>query len=239
MTSVNNGAIIGVDYAKRWWLLFIMKNLYLIRHGRQNSTLCNVDVELDAAGRRQAHLLGRRLQSYSICRIITSDLLRAKETGDIVNSYLHLPVIREEGLREINFGALTGHTNAYIKEHFGDFLYEQQRRKTDISYPEGECGADVVKRAYPVLCQLAEGIDENIAIVSHGGVIRSIVSHIVNAGPENKLLFGLDLENTSITHLKYDSQMKRFYLERFNDYGHLEQEPELLRRNWKQSLNEN
>ena len=32
--------------------------IYLIRHGRQNSPLCNVNVPLSDAGKRQAELLG-------------------------------------------------------------------------------------------------------------------------------------------------------------------------------------
>lgn len=35
--------------------------LYLIRHGRQSSRLCNVNVDLSPDGRRQAILLGHRL----------------------------------------------------------------------------------------------------------------------------------------------------------------------------------
>ena len=36
--------------------------IYLIRHGRQNSPLCNVNVPLSDAGKRQAELLGERLK---------------------------------------------------------------------------------------------------------------------------------------------------------------------------------
>lgn len=36
--------------------------LYLIRHGRQCSKLCNVDVDLSEEGYRQASLLGERLR---------------------------------------------------------------------------------------------------------------------------------------------------------------------------------
>ena len=40
--------------------------IYLIRHGRQNSPLCNVNVPLSDAGKRQAELLGERLKKESI-----------------------------------------------------------------------------------------------------------------------------------------------------------------------------
>lgn len=48
--------------------------IYLIRHGRQNSPLCNVNVPLSDAGRRQAELLGERLKKESIDAVWSSDL---------------------------------------------------------------------------------------------------------------------------------------------------------------------
>ena len=64
-------------------------NIYLIRHGRQNSKLCNVDVELSPEGREQADLVGKRLQTYHIDVVYSSQLIRAKETADIINKYLN------------------------------------------------------------------------------------------------------------------------------------------------------
>ena len=53
--------------------------LYLIRHGRQNSPLCNLDVPLSEAGRRQAELLGKRMGGYPVDALYTSHLVRAEE----------------------------------------------------------------------------------------------------------------------------------------------------------------
>ena len=50
-------------------------NIYLIRHGRQNSRLCNVDVELSKEGREQADLLGKRLEKYDKELIIKTNEL--------------------------------------------------------------------------------------------------------------------------------------------------------------------
>ena len=65
-------------------------NIYLIRHGRQNSRLCNVDVELSKEGREQADLLGKRLEKYDIDAVYSSQLNRAKETADIINSMVFI-----------------------------------------------------------------------------------------------------------------------------------------------------
>ena len=39
-------------------------NIYLIRHGRQSSSDCNVNVDLAPEGERQAALLGQRRLCY-------------------------------------------------------------------------------------------------------------------------------------------------------------------------------
>ena len=61
--------------------------LYLIRHGRQNSRLCNVNVDLCEEGYRQAALLGERLFPKKIQAVYSSDLLRAVETAQAANLY--------------------------------------------------------------------------------------------------------------------------------------------------------
>jgi probable phosphoglycerate mutase len=48
-----------------------------------------------------------------------------------------------------------------------------------------------------------------------------------------RLMFGTSLENCSITQLHFDEEKHGFYLDRFNDYAHLEQEPALLRNHFK------
>ena len=62
--------------------------ILLIRHGRQNSPLCNVDVPLAEEGRRQAELLGERLSGEQIDAVWSSNLIRAVETADIINEKL-------------------------------------------------------------------------------------------------------------------------------------------------------
>ena len=56
--------------------------LFLIRHGRQSSSDCNVNVSLAPEGLKQAELLGKRLKEYKIDRVYSSDLIRAVETAE-------------------------------------------------------------------------------------------------------------------------------------------------------------
>lgn len=217
-----------------------MKDIFLIRHGRQCSKLCNVDVALDEAGRRQAELAGERLRSYGLEKIYASELLRAKETADIINQYLQLPYEVLPDIQEIDFGGFTGKTDEEIRDTYGTFRRERSLHREDIPYPEGgECGADVVRRVMPQLRRLCGAQENRIAVVTHGGVIRSVCAEILQTQQKNKLKFGIDLENTSFTHLIFDGEKNLFFLERFNDFAHLEEHPELLRKNWKTSLQRN
>jgi probable phosphoglycerate mutase len=209
-----------------------MVNLYLIRHGRQNSTLCNVDVELSEAGRLQAGLLQERLKNYNIDAIYSSDLIRAKQTAEIVNEGLMLPHIIREELREISFGLLTGQSEDYIDEHFADFRAEQKKLMEDIPYPEGENGTSVYERAMPVIQEIIQNGKKNIVVVTHGGTIRVLLAALFGKNQARRFLFGVSLENTGITQLVYNPQYDRFYLERFNDYAHLEGHAQLHRKNW-------
>lgn len=207
-------------------------NIFLIRHARQDSKLCNVNVPLSMVGRKQAELLGKRLHKYHIDMLYSSDYMRAEETARIVNQYLKVPHELRNELREIDFGALQGNSDEYNLEHYGTFLKERTAMTSDLKFPSGECGLDVWNRAKDVLNEIICANYENVAVVTHGGTIRSILSGILGVEQTRKLQFGLCLENTSITEINYHKERKCFYLERFNDYAHLEQEPELLRNNW-------
>ena len=50
---------------------------------------------------------------------------------------------------------------------------------------------------------------------------------------EKRLLFSKTMENTAITQIDYNTKMNRYYVERINDYAHLEGHDDLLRKYFK------
>ena len=208
-------------------------NIYLIRHGRQNSKLCNVDVELSPEGREQAELAGKRLAGYHIDAVYSSNLLRAVETADIINEYVKKPRFYDDRLREAEFGAMTGLSNDVLKEQFGEFLQKRSTMEEDLPYPGGgENSAAVYKRAKEALDDIVKEGYENVCIVTHGGLIRALLTGLTGAPSQRWLTFGRQLENCSITELLYDEQMGTFHIERLNDYAHFENEDRLLRKHF-------
>lgn len=206
--------------------------IYLIRHGRQCSKLCNVNVDLDEIGYQQAALLGERLAYAQVERVYSSDYLRARQTAMAANLYWNAEHLIYPELREISFGDMEGMPDDDIAVKYRDFKKEQDEMRKDLAYPGGECGADVVKRGMPVLQNIAEENSRCAVVVTHGGWIRSIVAHLMGMDLAKARLIGSSLENCSITELHYLPEKKRFTLERFNDYAHLEHDPQLLRSSW-------
>lgn len=211
--------------------------IYLIRHGRQSSRLCNVNVDLCEEGYRQAALVGERLKAAGIEKVYSSDLLRAYQTAETANRYWKVEHVVCPEFREISFGDMEGLSDDVIAVKYADFKRQQSLMLEDLAYPGGECAGDVIRRAMPELFKIAESGLERVVVVTHGGVIRSVTAGILEMNLARARLIGGSLENCSITELEYNPEKKYFTLERFNDYAHLEQEPELLRCHWVEQEN--
>ena len=73
-------------------------NIYLLRHGQTNLNRDGkyqsaFDKDLNEFGISQAEFLGKRLKSYNIDVIYSSDLKRVVETSEIINKYINTEII--------------------------------------------------------------------------------------------------------------------------------------------------
>lgn len=211
--------------------------IFLIRHGRQADARCNVDVGLSEEGRRQAALVAERMAAWGLEALYASDMVRARETGAIVGERLGLPVEVVPQLRELDFGDMTGLTDAEIGHGFADFKAQQAAMASDLRYPGGETIGEVVARAVPALQAIAEGGHGTVAVATHGVVIRALIAHILCAPLARWRLASTTLENGSLTEISYDTRLEEFSVQRVNDFAHLEPHPELLRSAWGVSEN--
>ncbi|MDU2596988.1 MAG: histidine phosphatase family protein [Dermabacter sp.] len=206
--------------------------ILLVRHGRQSDARCNVDVGLSAAGRQQADLAGGRLAGERVNLVVSSDMIRARETAQILNAHVAAPSREIAALRELDFGEMEGLTDDEIDTRFSEFKTLQARGDRDLHYPGGESASDVLERALAALEALADGGFDTVAIATHGVVIRVLAAHALGAPAHRWRAVARSLENGSITELRYDTHTHTLSLERLNDYAHLEANPELLRAAW-------
>ena len=205
--------------------------LILIRHGRQSSPLCNVNVDLSEVGRRQAELLAERLAGLAPDRLYTSALIRAKQTAEILFGS-EAAFTEREALNEISFGDMTGEADSRNAVLFPEYFAAKKKKEENLRLPGGECPTEVFDRAIKVVEEAIESDAETVVFVTHGGVIRALVAGLLGLGAGQMLRIADSLEHTSVTELKYSKEAGCFSLERLNDASHLDGKPELSRSAW-------
>lgn len=169
-----------------------MATLGLIRHGTTEWNLVGRlqgqnDIPLNEAGRWQAQALGRRLESERWDLIVTSDLVRARETAELIADIAGIgPVRLEPRLRERTHGRLDGTTQQERVALWGD------------GWAELDHGVESDERLYArgieCLDQLyAEHANKRILVVTHGAFIAVLLAGMLAEMPEGYI------RNTSLT----------------------------------------
>lgn len=151
-----------------------MAELVVIRHGHADGNsrhrfLGWSDVSLDSSGVAEAEAVADRLVGSRIDRIVTSDLVRTRQTADIVAGRLGLLAETDTRLREIDNGAWTFLLPTEIRDGWPE-LWEAYTSGHDVARPKGERWVDVAYRVTNTLAELLAGAGR-IAVVTHGGPV--------------------------------------------------------------------
>lgn len=161
------------------------KTIYLLRHGQpelpdnQRRFIGQADLHLSAEGHRQAEALGERFRGKPIDAVFSSDLVRSVETAQAITRHHKLEPILLPGLREIGLGKWEGETFSEVARIYPR---EFRLRGRDIAHfrpPEGESFADCGQRALKAYREILGMPYEQIVIVGHAGVNRTILCHIM------------------------------------------------------------
>lgn len=173
-----------------------MTTIGLVRHGITEWNVLGKsqgisDIPLNDLGKLQAISLANRLVlegEWDV--IVTSDLSRAKETGQIIAAKLNLSTnIYDKRIREINCGEIEGTTEEERFKRWGS-----NWRKLDLGMEKFE---DVSKRGHEFLTELTTTYsDKRVLVVSHGALIGLTLQRLL---PEQ--FPKTQLDNTSLTIL--------------------------------------
>jgi len=196
----------------------------LIRHGE---TEWNVamrlqgiqDSNLTSKGLRQAELVARELCNRKFDAMISSDLGRAIKTAEIIASRTNLTVIRDQTLRERNFGIMEGFTREEISEKYPDVLSGYMKRKVSYKIESGESLAELYNRVMEGLNRIIsvhEG--KRILIITHGGVLDCIIRMVFNYPLSDTRNF--TIYNASIN--VFSVKNKQWMLEEWGNVNHLQ-----------------
>ena len=149
-----------------------MNNRYFIlRHGEAISNEKRLisswpekfNNHLTIKGRKQIKKAAKELKKKKIDLIISSDLLRTRQTAEIVGKELKIKPKYDKRLREIGFGILNG---GRIDSLWN--LYENEEERFKKRIPKGESYNDVIKRMYNLFRETEKKYsNKNILLISH------------------------------------------------------------------------
>ncbi|MDF2556532.1 MAG: yhfR [Bacillales bacterium] len=169
----------------------------LVRHGETDWNLQNIlqgssDIPLNNTGKMQAQKSSDVLKDIHWDIIISSPLKRARETANIINLKLNLPIIEMDEFKERNYGKAEGlplkEYNKMLPNIPGLESHESVTKRITK-------GIEIIQKDFP---------NKNVLIVAHGAVINSILAKVSGGRIGTRKT---RLENACISniHFKNDS----------------------------------
>lgn len=226
-----------------------MSDIYLLRHGQGSFGSANYD-KLSELGREQSRLAGEHFAQLEIKldAIYAGTLVRQAETAEIfARAYAGeagapLPVISEAAFNEYEGDAILQAYAASLGAEelarlgFPALLRERSKfqrflERAARAWVDGELVADKVLpwrgfhgRLADALARLMQehGRGKSVLVATSGGVIGTIVAHVMGLSNHVGIELNWAVHNASITRLIYSGD--RVSLSMFNALPHLERE---------------
>lgn len=147
--------------------------LLFVRHGQTDNNALGLiqgrgNPPLNVVGLAQAESLVKSLENESFSRVISSPLLRARQTAEVIASAYDVPLELDDRLMERDFGTLQDQPYQALLVHpvtgepdfFRDAYQEYQ----------AEPICDMMSRVTAFLDDVATSDEESILVVAHGGI---------------------------------------------------------------------
>lgn len=148
-----------------------MKTIYMLRHSitdynQKNMVFGSLDVPLNEAGIQLVHKRKILYKDSGIQGIVTSDLLRATQTAEIIAEFLEVPVYKTDALRERDQGLYEGMNL--------DEVYQENR---NFNFSTSDNNRESLKA---FISRIKLGVQhaindtswETFMIISHNGVLK-------------------------------------------------------------------
>jgi broad specificity phosphatase PhoE len=178
------------------------------------------DYALTERGRAQARALAERWKSEAakFDLIISSPLVRAKETAEIIASALGVKIELDPLLLERNIGEMEGLTMEEVRK----IPQPPYITPYDPIGGEGEGDWALFLRAGQALHDLVRRPPGSYLIVSHGGLLNQLMNAIIGIAPHvDPSGVRFRFENTAFARVIYFPYQHRWAIDTVNDRAHL------------------
>ncbi|RKS73858.1 putative phosphoglycerate mutase [Motilibacter peucedani] len=167
------------------------RRIVLWRHGRTEWNADErfqgqTDVPLDGTGREQARTAARLLTGLRPSVIVSSDLVRARDTAAALAELTGVPVDTDPGLRETFAGSWQGLTGAEIAAVDAESWEAWVAGVPDARPGGGETRWEVAERTSEALQKALARVEPGgtLVAVTHGGAARTALAMLLALPPE-------------------------------------------------------
>lgn len=157
--------------------------LGLIRHGESEGNVavtlqgCRIDARLSPRGRKQAEALAVRLAEHPVDCVVSSPMVRARETAAIVEAPHGVGVAVDVELVEFDWGVWTGRPlDEDLERQVGEIRARWRSGDVDVRTPGGESPVLAAERARRVLARIAARKAGAPLVVAHGRFNRILMT---------------------------------------------------------------
>lgn len=160
--------------------------LIVVRHGRTATNaagqlLGRADPPLDEVGVAQAAAVAERLASTGVVRVVTSPLLRARDTAAAIATAAGVVAEVDERWVEVDYGVLDGLPLADVPPE----LWARWRAEPEFAPEAGESLASVARRVTKACDELwAEAAEAHVVVVSHVSPVKAAAGWALGVGHE-------------------------------------------------------
>jgi isoleucyl-tRNA synthetase len=208
---------------------FSKNSYFVLRHGeslrnQKDISACWPEKKrfpLTKKGEQEVRIVAEKLKDKKIDFIFSSDLLRTKQTAEIVGKKLGLKIKFEKRLREVNVGILNGKPIKETGKFWGKERklspLEYYKKRFQIAPPKGENYTDIEKRLSNFIKEMEKKYQgKNILIVSHQRPITLLEKIIYgyNFNEFVEIILGKkeiktgELKNLEFKNLPYNENME-------------------------------
>jgi probable phosphoglycerate mutase len=173
------------------------RRIVLWRHGRTSWNSINrfqgqEDVPLDEVGIDQVRRAAQTLIGLKPVKIVSSDLERARVTGEALGALAGLPVGTDPDLRETFAGVWQGLTRTEIIERF-PAEFAAWGGDSDIRPGGGENRLEVADRVIRAIDRALIDVPANgtLVVASHGGALRAGLGRLLGLEPAQWAALGV------------------------------------------------
>ncbi|MFA5904920.1 MAG: alpha-ribazole phosphatase [Desulfobacula sp.] len=157
--------------------------IFLLRHGQISGStekrfIGRTDIPLDDTGLLQARYWRTVFSEFPLDAVYSSYLQRCDHTARQIAG--KRPVITADALNEINMGQWDGKTFEEIKARYPEEFIKRGESLSFYRPPGGESFQDLSNRVLAFFNDILVKKKERTLIVTHAGVIRVILCHLLN-----------------------------------------------------------